>query len=159
MDKIPRWVYINGLHAIGIGMPHYRQGQYTGAFAVVILPDWMSQGFIDSLSSDLINMMPWVYIEVLALEDTLTMGEPVKVFERADTTEPVWYSRGSDPYYSRFQPPSQERMMNIRILLDGVLIWGKEKYPGERKIVVPRVKLPKKLRAGIPALEGGEVKS
>lgn len=140
MDKQPRWVYINGMHAIGIGYPVHRVGEYAGHWGITVLPDWMSQGFIDSLPAHVFED-PFDYVQIVIPPEQLTMGEGVKTFEMVEGFEPI----------TGFQHPNYRR-----ILLDGVLIWGREEYPGERQIVIPKVKIPKKLREGIPVLEGGE---
>lgn len=158
MDERWRWVYVYEAHVVGIGKPHVRLGSDDiDGWEVVVLPDWMSQAFVNRLTPEAMGTSDPIHCVMIVVPETmLIMGEPVRSFERIDN----WKPRYTDNRYSRIQrlipPTPEERMANIRILLDGVLIWGAEEYPGERQIVMPRVKIPKKLREGLPMLEGGE---
>lgn len=144
-----RWVYVYEAHVIGIGTQHLDRGEYQGFWNITVLPDWMSDAFMKRLTVAAIgDSDPIHYVQIVAPEDKLIKGESVQSFELIDD----WHPRYSDNPYDRFQhlipPTPMERAAGIRILLDGVLIWGAEEYPGERKIVVPKVKIPKKLREG-----------
>lgn len=130
-----RWVYVFDAHVIGIGSKGHLKGAYEGFWKVIVLPDWMSQGFIDRLPREYLEP-ELSRVDMVVPEDHLIMGETVRTLVIEEGESEIW--RGGRPAYAR-------------ILLDGVLIWGMEEYPGERKIVVPRVKIPKKLR------EGGEL--
>lgn len=149
-----RWVYVYEAHVIGIATPDNRSPE--DAWKVVVLPDWMSLAFLKRLPGEADGWPDLIhYVMLYVPESQLIMGEVVKSLEVIQDEAGHWRDNPADRFLRYLPPTTEDLMMNTRILLDGVLIWGREDYPGERQIVVPRVKIPKKLAKSIPALKDG----
>jgi hypothetical protein len=119
------WVYIREYNTYGVGYPSRDLNRYLA----LILPEWMTARFIAAIP-EVDGYSPVFFVTVEAERSYFEMGEGCHLVITDSNPVPL-------------QEPETKR-----VLIDGVLAWGMERYRGERQHVIPRVGQHLRLKGG-----------
>jgi hypothetical protein len=141
-DKECRWVYIPRYDMCAAGQWRERDNVWQ----VLVMPDWMTDGFLRDLPGGMSPDGFFIYVQMVVPDEHLQTGEEIQSITL--TEEPhfsEYYADPSDRFLSRKFDPV-ETLKRKRIHINGILVWGMEEYPGERRTVTPQVSRTKRLK-------------